>query len=173
MNICVCFVPKDSQVAGAGLGLLANEESRSSFFHILSQIENESNVKWKCIDYSWSMQKGRESRLNGERERTKKESALLATFAKVKERIVLFTKKKTTKKLHGECQLSFGDAGLEWKYKKGKEKVRFFLIIIFWALDIWQNFKDRNKNKRSQKKHDERSLAYFLSYNYTNKSVHL
>ena len=46
MNICVCFVPKDSQVAGAGLGLLANEESRSSsFFHILSQIENESNVK--------------------------------------------------------------------------------------------------------------------------------
>lgn len=47
-----------------------------------------------------------------ERERTKKESVLLPTFAKVKERIILFTK-KTKKKLHGECQLSFGDAGLE------------------------------------------------------------
>jgi hypothetical protein len=100
------------------------------------------------------MQKGRESRLNGEREATKKESVLLATFAKVKEK----------NQKNYMANVNFHSVTPVWNEstKKGKRRFAFFIIIIFWALDIWQNFKDRNKNKRSQKKQDERSLAYIF-----------
>jgi hypothetical protein len=120
------------------------------------------------------MQKGRESRLNGERE-NKKGISFVGDFRKGERKNHIIYKKKKQQKNY-LANVNFHSVTPVWNEstKKGKRRFAFFLLLFFFGRWIFGKiFKDRNKNKRSQKKQDERSLAYFLSYNYTNKSVHL
>jgi hypothetical protein len=116
------------------------------------------------------MQKGRESRLNGERE-NKKGISFVGDFRKGERKESYYLQQKNYM-----ANVNFHSVTPVWNEstKKGKRRFAFLLLLFFFGRWIFGKiFKDRNKNKRSQKKQDERSLAYFLSYNYTNKSVHL